>query len=272
MPCPSSDIRDGAINYSQLSGCRYMKKNIWICVLLLFANMAAAQVAAPARPASNPFVLSAAQKDKLLADWPQLERYREENAALPPPGKGDKRVVFMGDSITDIWRGRDFFPGKHYINRGISGQTTGQMLIRFRADVIALKPRVVVILAGTNDIADNKGPYSLPMIEDNLISMAELARVNGIKVVLASITPVNDVYLPLTAGRPPEKIQALNAWIKAYARREHFIYLDYYDALVGPHDMLKKDFSADGIHPNPTGYAVMSPLAQRAIDKALMGP
>lgn len=249
-----------------------MKKTIWICVAFLFSNMAFAQHQTPATPPTNPFVLSAAQKDKLLADWPQLERYRGENAALPSPRKGDGRVIFMGDSITDIWRGRDFFPGRHYINRGISGQTTAQMLIRFRADVIALKPRVVVILAGTNDIADNTGSYSLQMIEDNLTSMAELARVNGIKVVLASITPVNDDYFPLTTGRPPQKIHALNDWIKGYARRQHFVYLDYYDALLGPHDMLKRDFSGDGIHPNPAGYAVMAPLAQRAIDRALMNP
>jgi|SRR6185437_2869307 len=249
-----------------------MKTNILICVALLMANTVTTRTAATVAAPSNPFVLSAAQKDKLLADWPQLERYRDQNAALPPPGKGERRVVFMGDSITDIWRGRSFFPGKHYINRGISGQTTGQMLIRFRADVIALKPRVVVILGGTNDIADNPGPYSLRMIEDNLTSMAELARVNGIRVVLASVTPVNDVHFPLTSGRPTRKILALNAWIKAYAHHENFIYLDYYAALLGPHDMLKKGFSNDGIHPNPAGYAVMAPLAQQAIDQALMNP
>jgi lysophospholipase L1-like esterase len=249
-----------------------MKSNILRCAVLLFVSIAVARAEAPAAAPANPFVLTAAQKDKLLADWPQLERYRAENAALPPPGKGDRRVVFMGDSITDIWRGKDFFPGMHYVNRGIIGQTSAQMLVRFRADVIALKPSVVMILAGTNDLANNTGPASLTMIEDNLTSMVELARANDIKVVLASITPINDLRFPLTVGRPPQKIHALNAWIKAYANRRHLVYLDYYDALVGPDDLLRKDFSVDGIHPDPAAYAVMSPLAQQAIDKALKTP
>lgn len=212
-----------------------------------------------------------ADDEKRLADWPQLARYRDENVALPAPKRDETRVVFMGDSITDFW-GHDepFFPGKPYVNRGISGQTTAQMLVRFRPDVIALQPRVVVILAGTNDIAGNAGPATLGMIEDNLTSMAELARANHIKVVLASVTPINGyVHAEMTTGRPPTKILALNAWIKAYAQREHLVYLDYYPALLDDRQALRKDFSDDGLHPNAAGYAVMAPLAQRAIEQAL---
>ena len=247
-------------------------KFIQFCIALILVNTVFIQNAASDQIPANAFVLSAAQKDSLLADWPQLARYRSENAALAPAQKGDNRVVFLGDSITDIWRGSNFFPQKHYINRGISGQTTAQMLIRFRPDVIALKPAVVVILGGTNDLADNPGPYSLKMIEDNLTSMAQLAHVNGIKVVLASVTPINDSHFPLSAGRPKRQLQALNAWIKSYAASNHLIYLDYYDALLDQRGMLDDKFSADGIHPNPAGYAVMRPLAQRAIDRALRYP
>jgi lysophospholipase L1-like esterase len=162
-----------------------------------------------------------------------------------------------------------FFPGKPYVNRGISGQTTPQMLLRFRPDVIALQPRVVVILAGTNDLAGNTGPSSLQMIEDNLASMTELAHAHHIRVVLSSVMPVGDYKYPQSSNHPAEKIIALNAWIKAYAQREHAIYLDYYDALLDADHALKKELSDDGLHPNAAGYAVMSPLAQQAIDQAL---
>jgi len=220
---------------------------------------------------SNALAQHLTDDEKRLADWPQLARYRDENASLPAPKRDEARVVFMGDSITDFWGHDDaFFPGKPYVNRGISGQTTAQMLLRFRADVIALKPRAVLILAGTNDIVGNTGPATLGMIEDNLTSMAELARANHIKVVLASVTPVNDyVHSDMTTGRPPAKILALNTWIKAYAQREHLVYLDYYPALLDNQQALRKDFSDDGLHPNAAGYAVMVPLAQRAIEQAL---
>jgi lysophospholipase L1-like esterase len=208
--------------------------------------------------------------EKRLADWPNLARYREENAVLAPPGADETRVVFMGDSITDAW-GREqgvFFPGKPYINRGISGQTTPQMLLRFRPDVIALKPRVVVILAGTNDLAGNTGPATLAAIEGNLTSMTELAQANGIKVVLASVLPVNDYNEPRTADRPPAKILELNGWMKEYAKRKAVVYLDYYSALLDENHALKKSLSGDGLHPNAAGYAVMAPLAERAIERA----
>lgn len=210
--------------------------------------------------------------EQRLNDWPSLARYAKDNATYPPPKPGEKRVVFFGDSITDFW-GRtvgDFFPGKGYINRGISGQTTPQMLVRFRADVIALKPKVVVILAGTNDISGNTGASTLGMIEDNLSSMTELARAHGIRVVIATLLPVND-YVDATqsARRPPRDIVALNDWIRGYAMREHLVLLDYYPAMADTSAALRKDLSDDGLHPNAQGYAVMAPLAQRAIDAAM---
>ncbi len=220
-----------------------------------------------------------ARDEKTLLDWANLERYRDANASLPAPAAGGPRVVFMGDSITDIWAQPAvgiFFPGKPYIGRGIGGQTTPQMLIRFRPDVIALQPRTVVILAGTNDIAGNTGPMGLEEIEGNLTSMSELAHVNGIRVVLASVLPVYDgghasdgKPLVMTARRPPEKILALNAWIKNYASRHGDTYLDYFSAMVDEHGFLKKELSDDGLHPNKAGYAVMAPLAESALSDAL---
>ena len=206
-----------------------------------------------------------------LADWPQLGRYRADNATLPPPAEGERRVVFYGDSITDGWGrvpGTTFFPGKPYVNRGISGQTTAQMLLRFRQDVIELRPAAVVILAGTNDIAGNTGAATQPMIEDNLQSMAELARAHGIRVVLASVLPVSEY--PWRPGvAPAEKVRRLNAWIRDYARRSGAVYLDYYDAMANARGGMDADFAADGVHPTPAGYEVMAPLAQQAIDRAL---
>ena len=204
-------------------------------------------------------------------DFPNLARYRDENAKLPAPAPDEKRVVFMGDSITDNWGRRygKFFPGKPYVNRGIGGQTTPQMLIRFRPDVIALAPKVVVILAGTNDIAGNTEPTTLEGIEDNLTSMAELAKVNGIRVVLASVMPVCDYIRPQTERRPPEKIKALNAWIKDYAAKNGLVFLDYYSALLDDQQMFKKELTYDGLHPNDAGYEVIAPEAEKAIAAAL---
>jgi lysophospholipase L1-like esterase len=204
-------------------------------------------------------------------DWPNLARYHDENARLAAPAPGENRVVFMGDSITDGW-GRQygqFFPGKPYVNRGISGQTTPQMLIRFRPDVIALKPKVVVFLAGTNDIAGNTGPMTLEAIEDNLTSMAELAQANNIRVVLSSVMPVCNYIKPQTERRPPEKIIALNAWMKDYAAKNNFVYLDYYSAMLDDKEMFRKELTYDGLHPNDAGYEVMGPLAEKAIAAAL---
>src|SRR5262245_33146587 len=206
-----------------------------------------------------------------LKDWPNLARYHDANAQLAPPAAKENRVVFMGDSITDLW-GRKFdkfFPGKPYVGRGISGQTTPQMLIRFRADVIALQPAAVVILAGTNDLAGNTGPTTVEAIEDNLVSMTELARANGLRVVLASVLPVCDSVRPQTGRRPPEKIMTLNAWMKEYAARNSLVYLDYYSAMLDDEKMLKQELTTDCLHPNDAGYEVMAPLAEQAIAAAL---
>jgi lysophospholipase L1-like esterase len=211
-------------------------------------------------------------------DWPNLAHYHDDNSKIAAPAKTENRVVFMGDSITDSWDDPiygGFFPGKPYIDRGISGQTTPQMLIRFRPDVIALKPRVVVILAGTNDLAGNTGPTTLEAIEDNFRSMSELATANGIRVVFASVLPVSDYELrdgkPITqtVRRPPEKIIALNRWLQEFARAHHEVYLDYFSAMVDDKGFLKDELSDDGLHPNAQGYAVMAPLAEAAIAASL---
>jgi lysophospholipase L1-like esterase len=223
-------------------------------------------------PAPAPDPAAALERaKKTLQDWPNLARYREENTKVQPAAAGEQRVVFMGDSITDAWGRRygKFFPGKPYINRGISGQTTPQMLIRFRPDVLAHKPKAVVILAGTNDIAGNTGPMSLEEIQGNLMSMAELAKANGIKVVLSSVMPVSDDIKPQTERRPPAKINALNAWIKDYAAKNGHVYLDYFTVMADDRGLLKKELTYDGLHPNEAGYEVIEPIAQKAIDRAL---
>jgi lysophospholipase L1-like esterase len=216
---------------------------------------------------------------KWLNDWPDLARYRDANAKVVARAEGEQRVVFMGNSITDLWvqpRFGGFFPGKSHIGRGISGQTTPQMLLRFRADVMAVRPVVVVILAGTNDLAGNTGPITLEETEGNLASMAELARANGIRVVLSSVLPVSNYGhdregnpIDVRIKRPPENILELNAWIKKYGAENGHVYLDYFSAMVDEHGLLKKELSEDGLHPNAAGYAVMAPLAEKAIQLAL---
>ena len=203
-------------------------------------------------------------------DWPNLNRFRAENALLGTPEKSEKRIVFMGNSITQGWieKRPEFFSKNPYINRGISGQTTPQMLIRFRQDVIALQPKVVVILAGTNDIAGNTGPSTLEMIEDNLASMAELANANEIRVVLSSVLPAYD-YPWKTGMEPAEKIVTLNAWIKGYCEKRGFTYLDYFTPLADDRHGMKAELTYDGVHANVAGYKVMEPLVQDAIKRAL---
>lgn len=217
--------------------------------------------------------------ERKLRDWPDLARYRDANAALSAPAKKENRVVFMGDSITDVWvrpQFGGFFPGKPYVDRGISGQTTPQMLVRFRQDVIALQPKIVVVLAGTNDIAGNTGPMTLSEIESNLASMAELARAHKIGVVLASVLPVSNYGhdrqghpVDVRERRPPEKILELNSWLKKQAAENGYVYLDYFSAMVDATGLLKRELSEDGLHPNQAGYAVMAPLAEQAIKAAL---
>lgn len=218
--------------------------------------------------ASAPLAALAAQEPS--EDWASLGRYRDANAALGPPRSADRRVVFMGNSITEGWAAHfpAMFPGKSYIGRGISGQTTPQMLVRFRQDVIALAPAVVVILAGTNDIAGNTGPATLESIEDNIASMSELARANGIRVVLASVLPAFDY--PWKPGlEPAPKIVALNDWIREYAARHDAVYLDFHSAMRDGRQGLRAELSGDGVHPNEAGYRVMAPLAEQAIEEAL---
>jgi lysophospholipase L1-like esterase len=205
-------------------------------------------------------------------DFGQLARYRDANAALAPPDAKENRVVFLGDSITDYWKLADDFPGKPYINRGIDGQTTPEMLVRFHQDVIDLHPRVLVVLAGTNDIAGVTGPAGNQDIEANYASMAELGRVHHIRVVFASLLPAYNYTQEAKesfALRPAERILALNRWLEHYCAQNGLVYLDYFSALVDEHGMLRRDLSDDGLHPNAAGYKIMAPLAEASIVKAL---
>jgi lysophospholipase L1-like esterase len=226
-----------------------------------------------------------------LQDWNQIGRYHQADQELKKQPGDPRRVVFMGDSITDFWRLADYFPGQPYVDRGISGQTTPQMLARMYADVIDLKPAAMIVLAGTNDIAHNTGPVTAEMIEENIMAMTELAQGHGIKVILCSVTPVSDYPFRkqqsappappvpgqppqrprarMTVGRPPADILKINAWMKDYAARVHAVYADYFTALVDEKGWLKEPVSADGLHPNAEGYKIMAPIAEAAIEKAL---
>ena len=233
----------------------------------------------PSCPELASAIAAVVRNDTRLRDWANLNRYREANRGVPPLRSGESRVVFMGDSITDLWqqpRFGGFFPGKPYVDRGISGQTTPQMVVRFRPDVIALGPKVVVILAGTNDIAGNTGPATDEEIEGNLETMSELAHAHGIKVVLASLLPTSgyhhrpgDPTAPQTTQRPLSRIAAINEWMKTYATAHGDVYLDYFSAMVDSAGQLRAELSDDDLHPNEKGYAVMAPLAEAAIARAL---
>ena len=203
-------------------------------------------------------------------DWANLARYQEENSVLEAPKKREKRVVFMGNSITQGWKRQrpEFFELNPYICRGISGQTTPQMLLRFRQDVIDLKPDVVVILAGTNDIAGNTGPSTLDMITGNIFSMIELAQANNIKVVLCSVLPANE-YRWRPEVKPADTIIELNRLLESYAKKNKIPYVDYFSPMVDKEKGLKKEYSGDGVHPNQKGYTVMEPLIKNEIDKVL---
>ena len=207
-----------------------------------------------------------------MTDFGELSRYRAANAQLAQPAAGETRVVFFGDSITDMWNLERSFPGKYYVNRGIGGETTPQMLVRFRQDVINLQPAVVVILAGTNDIAGNSGPMSMEDIEANFATMGELARLHKIRLVVSSVMPVHN-YTPksdvIFFNRPMDKIRELNRWLKEYCAANSCVYLDYFSAMVDERGFLKKELSEDGLHPNQAGYAIMAPLASAALEKAV---
>jgi lysophospholipase L1-like esterase len=246
---------------------------VWACG----AGMAGAQ-----SDMSCPEVARALQdvmrQDARLRDWPQLGRYRAANLELKQAGT-PVQAMFLGDSITDAWDDPaygGFFPGKPYANRGIGGQTTPQMLIRMKPDVLAFKPRVMVLLAGTNDIAGNTGPTTNEEIQDNIAAMAELAAAHDVRVVLASILPVSHYHYqpdrggpPQTTRRPPERIRAMNEWLQKYASANGHVYLDYFTAMADGSGMLKAEFSDDDLHPNAKAYAVMAPLAEAAIAQAL---
>lgn len=205
-----------------------------------------------------------------VVDWPNFDRYSKENKALGLPAESEERVVFMGNSITEGWIRSvpEFFEGRSWINRGISGQTTPQMLVRFRADVVNLKPAAVVILAGINDIAGNTGPSTIEMIQDNIASMAEIAHANNIRVILCSVLPAYD--FPWRPGlQPAEKVVTLNSWISSYAKDNDHLYVDFFSAMADERNGLKQEYTYDEVHPTREGYLVMGPLAESAIRKAL---
>ena len=240
---------------------------------LAISILALTSIAASQTSASSSFNRWRASRTSIyMNDFGELNRYRAANATLSALAPGENRVVFFGDSITDAWPIAESFPGKPYINRGIGGQTTPQMLVRFREDVINLQPKVVVILAGTNDIAGNTGPMTLDEIEANYSSLAELAAAHSIRVVFSSVLPVHN-YTPesqeMYAERSPEKILALNRWLKQYCGDRDLVYLDYFSAMVDDKGLLKKDLAVDGLHPNAAGYKIMAPLAEAAITTAL---
>jgi lysophospholipase L1-like esterase len=258
-----------------------MRAALFVC----FAAVAWGQAPAQISPLPDPPVVARMRAaldgiSQTIHDFGNTARYAAEDQKVPPPAAGEDRVVFMGDSITDFWgrgnNGSSFFPGKPYINRGISGQITPQMLLRFYPDVVLLHPKAVVILAGTNDIGGSMGPVPTDTTEGYLMAMADISRANNIKVVLASLLPVCDYHQPpdsrgpaQTQLRPPEKILALNDWMQAYAIKNNLVYLDYYSATVDDKGMFKAELTADGLHPNAAGYLVMEPLAEKALARAL---
>jgi lysophospholipase L1-like esterase len=261
----------------------------WICIasrwkfvalsglLFLAAIPAIAQQSAPPIPSTGFPGLDEYRASRISIytdDFGQLARYREADAALAAPAAGEMRVVFLGDSITDYWKLDKYFSGKPYLNRGIDGQSTPEMLVRFRQDVIGVRPKVVVVLAGTNDIAGVTGRTTNEDIESNYASMAELARAHGIRVVFASVLPVHNYTADAKesfALRPRERILGLNAWLKDYCAKNGRVYLDYFSAVVDEHGMLKRELSDDGLHPTDAGYKIMAPLAEKAIRQAMAG-
>jgi lysophospholipase L1-like esterase len=267
-PCRRFALRGGGASDKFRIAVRRSTACVAVALVALLASALVAQTSSG---------LSVAELEKrlnayahLLRDWAGLTRYGSENAELPAPAPGTDRVVFFGDQITEAWgrSGKPFFPGKPYLNRGLAGQTTAQMLVRFRQDVVALKPKVVIIQGGTNDIASLLTPGTEALVLDNVRSMTEIARANGIRVILASVTPVCDCVTDQTTTRPQGKLIGLNGALRDYAAESGAIFLNYYAALVNGRDF-KAELTADGLLPNDAGYAVMAPLAEQAIAKAL---
>ena len=269
------DIYTGYVTDRRSSGSAcglYRVSGSWLAVTVWMAVVSGATLATAqsAGSAAQPDALEQklALYRQLLTDWGGLTRYGSENTEIGPPRPGENRVVFFGDDATELWRGPGFFPGKAYLNRGIRGQNSAQMLVRFRQDVIGLKPRVVVIHAGTNDLARVFGPGTRGTFADNVMSMAELARAHGIAVVLASLLPVCDCFTEQTARRSPVRLGDFNEWLQEYAAASGIVYLDYFRALAdGP--AFRQELTADGLVPNAAGYKVMAPLAEAAIAKAM---
>lgn len=251
-------------------------KKLLLFFILIFAVTTFSQT-----PTPMPDALTAEKQraDRLQArfnDFANLARYAKENSEVKPPEKNENRVVFLGDSITDFWKLAEYFPNQPYINRGISEQTTPQMLLRMQPDVVAHKPKVLVLLAGTNDIAGNTGTVTLEFIEGNIRSITEIAHANGINVVLASVLPISDYnknakgeQIVQSIRRPPAQISALNKWIKDYCDQKGLVYLDYFSAMVDDKGFLKADLANDGLHPNEKGYQIMQKLVADAIKTAL---
>jgi lysophospholipase L1-like esterase len=238
-----------------------------LTAILLAGGVLSAQAPAEPGPGAAALEQRLAAYRRLLADWAGLTRYGSENSEIRPPAPGEQRVVFLGDQITEGWRLAEFFPGKPYFNRGIGGQTSPQMLVRFRQDVIGLKPKVVVILAGTNDIAGATGPATRGTLADHVSSMTDLAKANGIRVVLASITPVCDCTTQQSDLRPPRRIADWNGWLEEHAAASGAVYVDYYSALANGRSF-KPELTVDGLLPNDAGYKVMAALAEKAIAQA----
>ncbi|MGO8733752.1 MAG: SGNH/GDSL hydrolase family protein [Terriglobia bacterium] len=253
-----------------------MKRNAWLMFFLFAGLLPPAPVRGQLVPEFKPpeadccLQFSAQSLADQLQDWNQIGRYHEDDVRLQALPAEKERVVFLGDSITDGWKLAQYFPGKPYVNRGISGQTTPQMLVRFYPDVLNLHPAAVIILAGTNDIARNTGAETLEMIEDNLRAMCELAQKHGIKVVFCLLLPVSDyTQHKQTDHRPPPDILRLNAWMRRYAAEVKAEVADYYSVLMDSKGMLKEGYSEDGLHPNDRGYALMGSVAEAAIERAL---
>jgi lysophospholipase L1-like esterase len=257
-----------------------------IIFVLLFASAAKSQLVEEFDQEDNSCCLPifAQRLVNQLQDWNQLSRYQDDNVALRKKPYDPERVVFMGDSITDFWKLTEFFPGKPYVNRGISGQTTPQMLVRMYPDVVVHKPAAMVVLAGINDVSQNTGPATSEMVEHNIMAMTDIAIQNGIKVILCSVLPINDYgyykakasgklpsYMkdPVTATHPPEDVLKLNAWMKDYTKKVNAVYLDYFSAMVDEKGFLRDDLSEDGIHPNAQGYKIMTEIIGEAMEKAL---
>lgn len=251
-----------------------MSRNVatFLIPLVLLPAAARCQLVEEYNPPAANCCLASFARDlaEQLQDWNQLGRYNQDNERLKALPAEARRVVFLGDSITDFWKLAQSFPDKPYVNRGISGQTTPQMLVRMYPDVIDLKPAALIILAGTNDISRNTGPETLTMIEENFQAMTELAQAHGIKVILCSVMPVSDYTKDKqTVARPPANILRLNAWMREYAAKVHAVFADYYAATVDEKGMLREGYSDDGLHPNAKGYELVAPVAEAAIEKAL---